>query len=72
MNIKQIISLVVVVIGIALIANAKFSMDKTGEMVRKKLTGHYTTSTRTQLYSGVGMMVVGALALVYFRDHKRR
>lgn len=70
MNIKQILALVVAVAGIALVANAKFSMDRTGETVRKKLTGAYTSNTRVQLYGGVGLAILGVIAVVYFRGKK--
>jgi hypothetical protein len=72
MNLKQILCLVVVVLGIALVANAKFAMERTGETVRKKITGHYTSGTRIRLYTGAGVAVLGVLAIIYFRGNKKK
>ncbi len=72
MNIKQIIGLIIAVAGIALVANAKFTMDHTGETVRKKLTGHYTSDVHWRLYGGMGLVVVGALGMAVFRQGKKK
>lgn len=70
MNIKQIIGLVCLVIGIYLIATSNRSMDTTGEQIRREFTGDYSKHTRNNMMGGIILVVVGGALLLFYRGRK--
>lgn len=71
MNLKKIIGLVCIVLGVYFMANANKSMDSTKEKVRKHVVGGYSHHTRNYMIAGIGLIVVGGALLFFFRGMKK-
>ncbi len=60
MNVKQIVGIVLVVLGIALVAMSNRSVDSTyGEKIKRKVTGNYPKETKRELIGGIIFIVAG-------------
>lgn len=70
MNIKQIIGLICLAVGIYLIVNASQSMDTTGEKIRQEFTGDYSDDLKYNMIGGIILIVIGGGLLLFFRGKK--
>lgn len=67
MNIRQIIGIVCVAVGIYLIISANQSMKTTGQKIKQEFTGTYSESIRINLIGGIVLVAVGSGLLIFSR-----
>lgn len=67
MNIKQIIGLVCLAVGITLIVFANRSMETFGERTSKEFSGNYSDETMRHLIAGIILTVGGGCLVVFGR-----
>jgi uncharacterized membrane protein YidH (DUF202 family) len=67
MNIRQIIGIICVAVGIYLIVSANQSMESTGQKIKQEFTGTYSESVRINLIGGIILVVAGSGLLIFSR-----
>lgn len=72
MNYKQIIGVVLLIIGVALVVYSMQRMDTFRETIAMKVSGKYSKETMWYLISGILMVIFGGCASVIFRATNRR
>jgi LPXTG-motif cell wall-anchored protein len=65
MNIKQLIGLVSLVLGLYLFITANRSADTFGERAKQEVTGDYTERTRNMMIGGVVLIALGGGLLLF-------
>jgi hypothetical protein len=72
LNYKQIIALVLLVVGIGFILYSVQQMDSFRETISMKVTGKYSKETMWYLISGILLVIFGGSGAVIFRDWKKK
>jgi len=71
MNLKLILGVVLLAVGIGLIVMSSSSMDTFGEKVSKEFSGNYSDATMRNLIIGIALAAGGA-GLVIFGIKRRK
>ncbi len=71
MNIKLILGLVFLAVGITLIVMSSHSMDTFGERVSKQFSGNYSDETMRNLIIGIVLAAVGTGLVIFCRKWKK-
>jgi len=66
MNIRRILGIALIAIGITLIVTAQHAKDTMRETLENEFTGTYSNDTKTRLIGGVILLVAG-FGLVMYR-----
>ncbi len=72
MNVKQIIAILILLVGVGMIVYSVQQMDTLKETVAMKVKGKYSNHTMTSLIGGIAMVILGGSGAIIFRCCRKK